>query len=1050
MKSYRFTLALAVCLLVLVPVAVFAQTTGTVDGSVTDQSNAPLPGVTVELTSPNMQGTRTAVTSADGRYRFPSVPPGPYKVTAELAGFGKVEKRATVTLDATQTVNLSLSLSTTAEVTVTGEAPLVDATSTTQGSNYSAKVIDKLPVGRNYADVVFTQPGVQADFGETQGRSLAISIYGSTSSENLFLIDGVNTTNVIKGFQGKDINSEFIQEVEVKTGGYQAEYGRNTGGVVNVITKSGGNEFHGGVFGYYNDTGMRADPEIVQTPDFTQQGDVDSAGGSPNFFLSKQVRQEWGADLGGFLLKDKIWFFGAYDRVQANNNVEPIDGPRAYEEFPQAFVQNKYSGKLTFNLFQGTSIVGSVFSDAQQLNGALAQFGTIAPPNGPNPFSYNGRQDTGGPDYGARLNQLFGSFGIFTFQYAQHKDRYNTKPQGLDVPSVRDYTTSVDPSNGQIDGVNFSAVGGFGNVFGPTLNNASTREAFAASFTGYVGNHEVKIGGDYQEDATFGTTYFTGGERVRIRPCLQDGGNSQCDLGLAPTYTNANGVTTQVFYQHDLLADGTPDSYSIIPASPFNTPTKRYSAFLQDQWRIIPTLTLNAGVRYDTESFYGFSPDPAIGEFKAFAMENQWSPRVGVVWDFAGDGTSKLYASAGRFFYSLPTDLNVRVFTANSAVQTYNYNFDSIVQDPLAPRAENFQGGSASGEPVDGWTDGVKNGTPVTKASYQDELTIGIEKALDPTLSIGLKGTYRSLGRTVEDRCDLDGGSPLNPSGSTCALFNPGGDGQAASGQFPTCNGSGAPEAVDPTAHQCFDTGVPVGDAKRIFRGIEMVARKQFTNQLWAQASFLYSSLKGNYSGAIREATGQTDPGINADYDYYQFTFNDYGNLELDRPVQARIDAVWNAPFGFSAGAGFYVRSGLPQSRLGWFNDFYPANLYLDQRGVDTRLISGDRTPTDYDLNLSLAYNMNLGPVTVTPQVYLFNVINRQTATSYDTQWNLNGSFAAVDDPTSPFFGQPGLAPGEGTCPAAAAQVCPDNPDYGKIVTRTAPRLLRVALKVTF
>src|SRR5262245_35539125 len=329
MKSvYRFTLALSVCLLLLVPVAVFAQTTGTVEGTVTDQSNAPLPGVTVELTSPNLQGTRTAVTSADGRYRFPAVPPGPYRVTAELAGFGKVEKRATVTLDSTATVNLSLQLSTTAEVTVTGEAPMVDVASTTQGSNYGAKVIDKLPVGRNYADVVFTQPGVQADFGETQGRSLAISIYGSTSSENLFLIDGVNTTNVIKAFQGKDINNEFIQEVEVKTGGYQAEYGRNTGGVVNVITKSGGNEFHGGVFGYYNDTGMRADVDIEQTPAFSEQGTADDIanGGGPNFFLSKEVRQEWGMDLGGFVMKDKIWFFGAYDRVQINNNVEPISG----------------------------------------------------------------------------------------------------------------------------------------------------------------------------------------------------------------------------------------------------------------------------------------------------------------------------------------------------------------------------------------------------------------------------------------------------------------------------------------------------------------------------------------------------------------------------------------------------------------------------------------------------------------------------------------------------------------------------------------------------
>ncbi len=1025
-SSYRFTLALAVGLLLLVPIAAVAQTTGTVDGAVTDQSNAPLPGVTVELTSPNLQGTRTAVTSADGRFRFPAVPPGPYKVTAELAGFGKVEKRATVTLDATATVNLSLSLSTTAEITVTGEAPMVDSTSTTQGSNYSAKVIDKLPVGRNYADVVFTQPGVQADFGETQGRSLAISIYGSTSAENLFLIDGVNTTNVIKGFQGKDINTEFIQEVEVKTGGYQAEYGRNTGGVVNVITKSGGNEFHGGVFGYYNDTGMRADVDVVQTPEFTQQGDVDQVPGvGPNTFLAKDVRQEWGADLGGFMIKDKIWFFGAYDRVQVNQNLEPIAGPRAYEEFPVSFTQNKYSGKLTFNLFQGTSIVGSVFSDAQ------TQLGAIAVPNGSNPFSYNGRRDTGGPDYGARLNQLFGSFGIFTFQYAQHKDRYNTKPDGLDVPALRDYTE--DPN-----GVNFVALGGFGNVFGPTLNNESKREMYSAAFTAYAGNHEIKVGGDYQDDSTSGTTYFTGAQRVRIRPCLQSGA-SVCDLAQAPFYTNALGETTQVFYQHDLLADGTVDNYNIIPASPFDTPSRRYSAFLQDQWRIIPTLTLNAGIRYDTEQFFG--DDPVNGEFKAFEFANQWAPRIGLVWDFAGDGTSKLYASAGRFYFALPTDLNVRVFTANSAVQTYNYDFNSIIQGNGAPRLENFQGGSASGEPID----------PGARASYQDEMTLGIEKALDPTLSVGLKGTYRTLGRTLEDRCDLDGASPANPTGSTCALFNPGAtgvDNPAASGLYPTCNGSGNP--TDPTAGDCTTTGVAVGNAKRIFRGIEMVARKQFTNQLWAQASFLYSSLKGNYSGAIREASGQTDPGINADYDYYQFTFNDYGNLELDRPVQARIDAVYNAPFGLSAGIGFFVRSGLPVSRYGWFNDFYPNLLYLDDRGTNSRLITGDRTPTDYDMNLSMSYNANIGPVTVTPQVYLFNVLNRQTATAYDTQWNLAGSFGSVDDPTSPFYGQPGLAPGEQTCPAAATAVCPDNPDYGKIALRGNPRLLRVALKVTF
>ena len=201
---------------------------------------------------------------------------------------------------------------------------------------------------------MFLQPGVQADFGETQGRSLAISIYGSTSAENLLLIDGVNTTNVIKGVQGKDINSEFVQEVEVKTGGYQAEYGRNTGGVINVITKSGGNELHGGVFGYYNDTGMRADQkngEITNyaTPAYSGTGDAQSG----NSILSKDVRQEWGADLGGFVIKDKIWFFGAYDRVQVNRNIQTLDvkNPATFgNEYPYAIVQNKYAGKLTLNL----------------------------------------------------------------------------------------------------------------------------------------------------------------------------------------------------------------------------------------------------------------------------------------------------------------------------------------------------------------------------------------------------------------------------------------------------------------------------------------------------------------------------------------------------------------------------------------------------------------------------------------------------------------------------------------------------------------------------
>ena len=206
--------------------------------------------------------------------------------------------------------------------------------------------------------------------------------------------------------------------------------------------------------------------------------------------------------------------------------------------------------------------------------------------------------------------------------------------------------------------------------------------------------------------------------------------------------------------------------------------------------------------------------------------------------------------------------------------------------------------------------------------------------------------------------------------------------------------------------------------------------------------SYLGSSLRGNYSGAIREASGQTDPGINADFDYAAFTQNASGILELDRPNQGRLDAVYNAPWGLSAGLQFYVRTGTPTSIDGYYNQFYTTELYLAQRGYAGRL------PTDYEMNLSLGYNLNVGPVTITPQVYAFQLLNNQTATSIDQNFNVNGSF--VTDPTSPLYGRPGLIP-DGTCPVnSVTGTCSDNVNYRKTLTQTGPRQFRFALKVSF
>ncbi len=640
-----------VCTLLCSAAVSVAQTTGDIAGTVTEPSGLALRGVTVESSSPSLQGTRMAVTGPEGAYRFPGLPPGLYRIRATLERFGPGEKTATVSLDSTATVNFTLQVAAREEILVSGEIPLVDVTSTTTGTNYVNKVIVRLPVARNYADIVRANPGVNTDQGETQGRSLALTIYGASSVENQWIVDGTNTTNVIKGMQGKAINNEFIQEVEVKTGAYQAEYGRALGGIINVITKSGGNEFHGDGFLYYDSFDWRARQQITDQDSITNVMQV-----------ADYKRTDFGADFGGFFLKDRLWFFGAYDRVQTpakvSRYISSVLVPNTLK-FPLDSTDSLYSGKLTWNAAVGTTFVATVFADPTTNSGAGAadprqgKFATRVISN-PDPGTWSADRHIGGTDYSLRASQLFGSTSLFSLQASRHEDSYELKPvEDAAVPQLSDRTctggTPEEPC--EIPNSDNFVTGGFGAVSGARNRNTSTRDQLRGDMNLYLGSHELKLGGDYQDARSHAANSFSGGQRV--------------------TRYNERG---QTYYRHDFFAASPTDLTAV--DNVVNPRTIDAGAYAQDSWRALPGLTVNAGLRWDQEDIRDYR-NVSVIKTKA-----EWQPRLGVVWDPERDGKMKLYAFAGRFYYALPTDLSVLVYGARTFAQTYNFDPVSLVQDP--------------------------------------------------------------------------------------------------------------------------------------------------------------------------------------------------------------------------------------------------------------------------------------------------------------------------------------------------------------------------------
>ncbi|HJU84605.1 MAG TPA: TonB-dependent receptor [Holophagaceae bacterium] len=704
-----------------------AQTTGTLQGRVVDSGKAPVVAATVRITGANLQGSRTLLTGDDGSYRFGLLPPGAYTITATKEGLNTAKVTAQVGLDKTATVDLVMAAVAGSTVEVVESVTNVDVKATTSGQNFTNETFQKLPTSRDFGNIALLAPGITDEPGLASNQA-GFKVYGASAAENNYVVDGINTTGAEFGTQGKKIPVEFIQEFQIKTGGFEAEYGKATGGIVNVITKSGGNEFTGDVFAYWQ-------------PDSLRSGNSHKDDVTPRPQPTAYTDKDFGFDVGGYFIKDKLWFFVAYDRTLRNEDDKIPLGPTAGQTATRDTTRDLFAGKLTWKLTENQSLIASFLGDPQKDTGAVKQ------PIGP-ASTWDGIYRNGGTDYSLRY-ELSGNSWFLELQGSRHKETNSTLPSGDNGNQIQLIDNTLDAHFGG------GTVGGFGRID----DKSFTRDNISGAFTKFInwsnGGMELKFGFDLQTDKADIKRSYSGGQQV---------------TAYTKDPTDPNSSPGPYYYNHyywtspDYVLDTTTPANSYLPSILFTSQPKHESQafFAQDKITIANNWVVNVGIRYDKTDIKDQFGDSKI------KLSDEWAPRLGVIWDWRGKGQDKLYMSLARYYEQIPLDLVIRSFS--SEINPSIYNYDPVGTVP-APSSNTFlPPSSVVGsyiEPVD----------PDLKGQYSDEFILGGETTVNNLYVLGAKYIRRYLGRAVEDALDVN--SPvgdyfiMNPGSSQTGVQYP-------------------------------------------------------------------------------------------------------------------------------------------------------------------------------------------------------------------------------------------------------------------------------------
>jgi len=642
MKRLTYLLLVGIVLLSLGSGNAFAQATasGTIQGTVTDQTSAVVSGAQVEAKNKATGVVRTAISNDTGVYQFELLPVGIYTVKVTKTGFSGVAQTIEILIGQTATVNVELKTGSVSEIIeVTSEAPLVDQLKTSVSQNITPTEVQELPmVGRDVANLAYLAPGVKAtdSYDPTKNRYAILSVNGEGGRNVNVTVNGVDNKDNTVGGPVMQLPLEAVQEFQISTQRFSAENGRSEGAAINMITKQGTNSYHGSVFGYFRDTNLNTDEK-----------DADGIGGTTKSHPS-YTRQQFGGSVGGPLRKDKLFGFFAIER-EREHQAQAEDfksfteltlaqgaglAAQASATIPRPFFETRYNGRMDFVINSKNNVY----------------------------LSYNSQVNDSLNDQSDGTGDL--SNGNFT---KNHLILSNvTWNSILSNTTVNQFTLGYQYWNNLIASNISAPLVTFPNAsFGTNINvpqqSFQKKWQFKDDISKTVGHHTFKAGVDFINNPVEGG-FFEFSSTLEVDFAK----NPSCILATVDDNTNKCGPS---FFPQKFATAGAVTGMDIANGNPFFlVATKQLGFYGQDDWKVNRRLTLNLGLRWDKDfNMIGGSDIKNSRTYQALVAFNNpvsnpfvsriahddnkdFSPRVGFAYDLTGAGKHVLRGGFGLYY----------------------------------------------------------------------------------------------------------------------------------------------------------------------------------------------------------------------------------------------------------------------------------------------------------------------------------------------------------------------------------------------------------------